>query len=1092
MLFCFKNKFNYYIYTIRCLKFIKSTTLTNIYLTNSYFMKKKLMKEKLHHKLFLLAFFVVSTVALGQTNKYSFSGSVTDGGNGQPIPGASVFVENTSFGAVSDFDGNYDFGANLASGDYTLVISYLGYSTKKIKITPTSGSTIENNVSLNEDLLSLDEVIVTGNSGNTSRRQLGNAIGSIKGEAIKNTGSNNALASISGKVLGAQVTQNSGEPGGGFSVRLRGVSTINGSSEPLYIVDGVIVNNSSQNVINLNADAMGTSFQSGQNRLVDLNPNDIESIEVLNGASAAAIYGSLASNGVVQIITKKGKSGEAKITFSNSTMVSYLRKRLEFNDFGQRFGIAGNDRLTTVGDRLTQIANLRPDRGVNPGTGPNGLGGPLDVTTYDVTRYDYQDDIFRTAYGTENYFSITGGNDKTNYFFSSSYNRNQGIIDNTFFQKYGGRLTVTQELTDKLNLTAGLTYNNSASMDQPNGNNFFSPISAMIIIDNVYDVNERDELGNLLGVERTRLNPLTSIETYNITQETDRIIGSLQMNYNPIDNLDFRYNFGIDSYSLKGNTFQPRVAYAAETQVNAAFFPDGYASVATSTVANRSNDFAATYKLDVNDKITATTTLGGQYLYTSIENTRAEGRDLQDFISTINGAKNFFSNPSEARSEFSVWGYYLQENLSFNDIFYVTLAGRFDGASSFSKDQRNQFYPKVSSSFIMSDMDFWKDSGAWNTLKLRASYGEAGNLTSIGPFSRFTNANPVLLGPFGGFVPSGSLGDENISPERMKEFEIGADLSFFNNRLAIQGTYYRQNIEDLILNVGIAPSEGGASILTNVGTMTNNGIELLVSAVPFKTKNFSWDTSFSYSTFNNEVNGIGNGRAGVLLRGGGGTQSAIDGEGLGVFFANYYARNTDGSLLLDIAGLPQIERGNDVTGVIARNANGQPVGDPLRKVLGDPNPEYSASFINEFTFKKITLRMQFDALGGFDVYNWNKITSNNVGNGLMAERELRGELPRGWTAAVGGFRGPRIQEEHVENGSFIKLREFLISYDLGDVAFTKNLNVSLIGRNLFSLDNYSGYDPETNSAGQSNSVRGDDFGNFPIPASVQFRLTASF
>lgn len=1037
-----------------------------------------------------LCLLLLPLVMSAQTNLVSISGNVTDANSGTPLVGVSVVVSGTTYGTTTDFDGNYAFTANLATGSYTLEAMYLGFTTTTSVIEVGTQSTFAVDFQLKEDLLNLDEIVVTGTAGNVSRRQLGNAVGSIKAASIANTGSTNALSSISGKVLGAQVTQNSGDPAGGFSVRLRGTSTISGSSEPLYIIDGVIVDNSSQNVINLNADAMGTSFQAGQNRLVDLNPNDIESIEVLNGASAAAIYGSLASNGVVQIITKKGKSGEPRVSFSTGYSASYVRKRLDFNDYPERFGIPGDERLSTTGDRLTMIANLRGDRGTNPGTGPDGLGGPLDETTYAVTRYDYQDGVFRDiASGTDNNFSINGGSENTQYFFSTNYIYNQGIIDDTHFQKYGSRLNLTHNFSDKFNISTGLTYTNSSSEDKPNGNNFFSPISTMIITDNVWNFTERDELGNLLPVEQQRVNPLTVIETFEITQETNRVIANATANYNPIENLDLKYTFGIDTYSLKGNTLQPRIPYGP---VAASFFPDGYASVATSNVMNRTNDFAAKYKWDISDAFTSTTTVGGQYLYTKSESTLAQGRDLQDFVMTIDGAKNFFSNPTESRSEFSLWGYYLQENLSFDNKIYLTLAGRFDGASSFGSDQRNQFYPKVSTSIILSDFDFWNKDSFWNTLKLRGSFGEAGNLTAIGPYSRLTNADPVLLGAYGGFVPSAAQADENIAPERMREFEAGADMSFLNGRLALQATYYKQDIEDLILRVGTAPSSGGSSILKNIGTMKNNGLEFLINGVPVQTADFSWNASFSLSTFNNEVNDIGGGRAGVALRGGGGTQSAIDGEPLGVFFGTYFARNDDGSYLLDAEGLPQVERGDDITGEVMRDASGQPMGDPLRKILGDPNPDYSASFINEMKYKNLTFRVQFDALGGFDVYNWNSITGNNVGNGQLAEAELRGEVPRGWVAAIGGFRGPRIQEFHVEDGSFIKLRELLIGYDFKNLSFTDNLNLSLIGRNLISFDDYSGFDPETNSAGQSNRVRGDDFGNVPIPASFLLRLTASF
>lgn len=1039
-------------------------------------------------------FLVLCSVAYAQTNAYIFSGKVTDQATDEAVTGASVYIENTTLGAVTDFDGNYSFNGVLTPGDYTLIVSSLGYATKRIPIVLSRETEVVTAIQLVEDLLSLDEVIITGTAGNSSRRTLGNAIGTIKAEEIENTGSNNVLSAISGKVLGAYVSQNQGDPGGGFSVNLRGASTVFGSSEPLYIIDGVIVDNSSQNVINRNADAMQTGFAAGQNRLVDINPNDIERIEVLNGASASAIYGSLASNGVVQIFTKRGASGNPKITFATTSMVSVLRNRLDFNDYGQRFGYPGDERLSTTGDRLTTIADLRSaaERAETPGTGPAALAGrPLVENTYNVNRYDYQDNLFRLATGTETYFSISGGNNERSYFLSTSYNRNQGILKDTHFQKYGVRFNMVEQMTDFLSISIGGTYNNSSSEDKPNGNNFFSPISTMIIIDNVWDITERDAFGNLMHVEQQRVNPLSVIEEFEITQETDRFIGSVQADLDLKNGLSVGYKFGLDTYSLTGNTFQPRLPYGP---VAASFFPDGYVSIANSKVFRTNQDVTVNFEKNISPSLRSTTTGGVQYIYQRSDFSIAEGRDLLGFIKTINAAQNLFNPPRATRVAQSIWGFHLQENIAIADKVYVTLAGRIDGASVFGKNERNQFYPKVSTSIIASDFDFWKNSSInnfWNVLKLRASYGEAGNLTVIGPFDRFTNATSVLLAGQGGFLPSAQLGDENIRPERMKEFEVGADLSFLNNRLGVQFTYYNQDIEDLVLRVTLAPSSGGSSTVRNIGSMQNKGVEFLLTGSPVKTSDISWNTSVVLSTYDNTLSNIGGGRAGIPLRGGGGVQSAIDGLPIGTFFATYYARNPDGSLLLTPEGLPQVERGDDFTGIPERDETGQPTGTPIRKALGDPNPDYTASFINEIRYKKFTARLQFDAVQGFEVYNWNTITGNNVGNGLLAERELRGEVPRGWTAAVGGFIGPRIQEEHVEDGSFVKLREVLLGYDIGAYKFFENINISLIGRNLISFDNYSGFDPETNSAGQNTRVRGDDFGNIPIPASVQLKFTFS-
>lgn len=1050
--------------------------------------------------IFGLFAFLLPSIMVSQ-NLPVVSGVISDN-LGEPLFGVTIAVKGGSDGTTSDIDGTYSYAFPSGTTSSELIISYTGFASQSHKLDFGSSNLIKLDITLEPDVTQLDEIVVTGLSAATSRKQLGNAISTVDADDISNAGSSNVLGALSGKVMGAQISQNSGDPSGGVSIRLRGASTINGSSDPLYIIDGVIVDNSSQNVINLNADAMQTGFQAGQNRLVDVNPQDIERIEIINGAAAAAIYGSLASNGVVQIFTKKGSVGKPKLNFSTSFSTSQIRKRLEFNDHPERFGIPGSDRLSTTQDRLTIIADLRSaeDRAAYPGTGPAALAGrPLVEDKYAVQRYDYQDNIFQTAFGTDNHLSISGGTENTKYYGSIGYSRNAGIIKNTHFQKYGAKLRVDQNLTNWAKLSIGLNYINSSSEDKPNGNNFFSPISTMIITDNVWDITERDEEGNLLPVEPVRMNPLTVIEEFDITQNTNRFIGDMQFALFPIEGMTLKYVLGLDVYNLRGNTFQPRTPYSP---VSAAFFPDGYVSVANSNVFKVNNDITASYQYDLSEKLQMTTTAGASIWYDRTDFSSAEGRDLAPFVSTLGAATNLFTTPKEYVSEATINGYFLQHRMGFDNFLFVTLAGRIDGSSRFGEDERNQFYPKASASLVVSELDFWNDakfSNNWNALKLRFSYGQSGNLTGIGAFTRYTNYNSQGYLGRSAIIPSSALGNPGIRPEQQTEIEFGADMGFLKNRLGIAFTYYKQDITDLLLDRALSPSSGGASIIENIGAMTNKGIELMVNANPVRTKNFKWDMAVAYNTFENKVSGIGGGRAGILLRGGGGTQSAIDGQPLGVFFARQYARNEDGSLLLQpvetangIVYLPQVARGDDVTGELMYDADGQPTGTPVRAVLGDPNPDWTGSFLNEFTYKRFGIRVLFDAVWGFDVYNWNKITSNNVGTSLLSEQELKGEVPRGWVAAIGGFVGPRIQEEHVEDGSFVKLRELAFTFNAGKVGAFNNLTISLMGRNLVSFDNYSGYDPETNSAGQSSKVRGDDFGNVPIPRVIQVGINASF
>lgn len=509
---------------------------------------------------------MVSICLSAQSVSYSIKGTVTD--DRVLVAGATVSLSEVRQGTYTDERGFYNLSGAVAEGTYNLEVKYFGYQASRKQVSISQGqNNLVQDIMLGGDILNLDEVVVTGSSPTSTRRQLGNSIGVVDGRSLEKSGSVNPLGALSGKVAGAQISQNSGDPSGGFSIRLRGASSsIKGSSDPLYIVDGVIVDNSSQNVINRSADAMTTSFAAGQNRLVDINPNDIERIEVLNGASAAALYGSRASNGVVQIFTKRGRSGKPSIEFSTSASMSQLRQKVFMTDYGKRFGVKGNDRLETAQDRLTILLNVGLTEAQLTAMGKNFVKvGPVNrllvTDQYDVQRYDYQDNIFQTAFGTDNYLSVKGGTDKSNYYASFGYANNDGIILNTNFKKYTGRLRLNQTLSSWATLSAGLGYTLSKSQDMPNGNNFFSPISTMFIIDNVWNIDERSADGTLKPVELVRMNPLTVLETFDITQQTNRTIGDISLKLFPFKGFRVDYTLGADNYSLQGNELHPRVPY---------------------------------------------------------------------------------------------------------------------------------------------------------------------------------------------------------------------------------------------------------------------------------------------------------------------------------------------------------------------------------------------------------------------------------------------------------------------------------------------------------------------------------------------------
>ncbi len=1063
-------------------------------------MNKKTLLQSFGIMLFML---LLPILGFSQSKtSFTIKGAVKDE-LGSPMVGVTVQLKGTQIATISDLDGNYNLTGTVAEGEYTLATSFIGYSnsTKTVQIS-SSKSAMTEDFDMAPDVLNLDEIVVTGNTATTTRKQLGNNISVVKAESLKNSGTTNTLGALQGKVMGAQITQNSGDPAGGISVRLRGASSINGSSDPLYIIDGVIVDNSSQNVINRNADAQLTNFSAGQNRLVDVNSADIDHIEVLNGASAAALYGSRAANGVVQIFTKRGKSDKTRIEFSTGFMTSQLRRQVAMTTIGERFGYKGNARLETAQDRLTILLNVvgsdaqLTSQGVKF-TKAGNTPRTLVTDKYAVTRYNYWDDLFRTANGTENNLSFSGGSEKTQYYASVGYFNNDGILKGTNFKKYNLRLNLDQQLSSWAKVSFGLGANLSKSQDMPNGNNFFNPISGVFIIDNVWNLNERDANGKLRAVEQVRINPLSIIETFDITQQTYRTISNFKLSLFPVKGLTIDLIGGADMYSLQGNEYHPRLPYP---DVSAAFFPDGYASFATNNVMLLNNDLNVSYNTNLTKDITSTSTAGYQIQYNRDQYVGQDGRDLAPFGKTIVAANNLFNRSVQSISERFISGAFAQQTFGWKEQLFLTFAGRIDKSSVFAEANQRNFYPKISGSWVLND--YIKNKNLISSVKLRSAYGQAGNLTGILAYDRFDN---YLLSSITGqtaITPSRAFANPAVRPEKMTEIEFGGDFAFLKNRIGLSINIYNQKVTDLLLTKPVPPTVGGTSIVTNVSSdstyMSNNGFEIMLNANIAKSKDFKWDIGVLYNRNRNQVYGIDGGF--FFLRAGG-PQAVVNGQPFGAFYGTYYARDANGNYLKTTQGLFQPERGVQSTvdgGVSQRGADGQPkttgVGSTeLRKVLGNPTPDWTGSLTTSLTYKKLTLSTLLDAVWGFDVYNWNRITSNNVGWGPLAEQEIRGEVPRGTVASVaGGINGARIQEEHIEDGSFVKIRELSLSYDIGKIKGFEGINISLIGRNLHSFDTYQGFDPEANSAGQSDKVRGDDFGAVPIPRTIMVRLGVKF
>ena len=1025
--------------------------------------------------LLLLGLLALSAPAFAQA---TVTGRVLDGETGEGLPGATVLLDGTSSGASTAPDGTFSFSAPGAPGDYTLRISFVGYTTARAQIAvPASGTVDAGTVTLEVDALRGDEVIVTGSGLPTERRQLGNTVASISAADIELANPTAVDQALAGKVAGAVVTQNSGDPAGGISIRLRGASTVLGSSDPLYIVDGVIIDNSSAQLIDLGGNA--------QNRLVDINPADIERIEVVKGAAAAALYGSRANNGVVQIFTKRGRTGEPRVTLQTS-----------FNSHGIRKTIPTNT-----------VPFARP---VNP----------ADPTAArdEVERFDFQDGIFRQAVGTEQYVSVAGGSEGTNYFLSGGHLVNQGIVDGTLFRRFSGRFRLGQDLSSALKVSAGGAYTNSHSNDVPNGgiSAAYGALTGFIFGPNTTNPEPDPETGvyPLIGA---RSNPLDVIDNFDFTQLTSRFTGNLQGDWTPVVGLSVNGLFGVDTYNQRGlaliplgNTFPGEATgFSRRADLNRTLLNAGA---------------TARYKTAFSEGMESTTLVGFDVQNERSTSFAVSTRDLTLGVGTIVSG-NDPSPPGEFRSEINILGAFAQETIGIQDQLFLTGAVRVDGSSVFGEDNRWNVYPKVSGSYDVPGL-----SGAVSTARVRASVGQTGGLTAIGAYERFNSLGirPYVNGA--GFTPSFGRGNPDIAPERQTEYEAGLDLGLLGGRLGIELTGYLQNTRDLLLNTAIAPTTGFDSQLSNVGTLKNRGVELLVRAIPLSGPRAQWTSTVTFALNGNVVDlnpDVEEDPDATLVLGGFNLVSQLDDQPLGTFFTTPFARNDAGEILgiaydptncaaapgcldLDANGNPVVVPGTLDENRILRDANGNPLyaikGDGPA-IIGDPSPDWTGSWINEVGIgDRLSIRAQLDASIGGDIFNFTRRLGSlsNFGTTEDYGFELDGTAPidyyrnssytspSGETTAYGTFS---LFENWIEDGSFVKLREVSVSYAIPaelvrGVGFD-GLRATVYGRNLLSFDNYSGYDPETNVAGQSNTVRGYDFVQVPIPRTVGVTLSAT-
>ena len=1000
---------------------------------------------------------------------YTITGTVVDAESRAPLANAGVQLRAAGTGTpsastVTDEAGRFTLRARVSAGTYTLQFSQIGRGTTTRQVTLGAQREVSvDAVALAPAALQLEELIVTGTGVPVERREVGNTVATVRGEEI-----NQAPAAVSvdralqGRIAGAVISQNSGNPGAGATIRLRGTSSILGGADPLIVVDGVIVENNSDALIGLgsNATRQGSAVS---NRLTDIAPGDIERVEVLKGAAAAALYGSRANNGVIQIFTRRGAQGEPRITYTSEYTSSETPRYFRINEAPQ----AG----------LGDVAFL---------TKPDGtkyvLGDP-------ITRYNIQPQIFRTAPGFNNHISVSGGSGGSSYYMSGGWTDQEGIIRSTGHEKRTVRGKITQRISDVLEVALNGSYIQSNTRYQAEGEQTSGALTIALFTPTGFNYAFDPVLGRYPYTPIITANPLQVLRDVQAEANVDRMLGSVQGTLTPTDNLTVTALFGLDDSREANLLLQPPYS------TGPAF--TGFITNPVRSVRRYNADVTANLETPLGAAMRLTSTAGYRYTSDRTNTVRAGAENLPPGQETVGGATQF---ASQGITELRTVGGFLQERLALAERLFLTGALNMEASSAFGAEERWQLFPRLGASWVVDEMPFWEGNPAsrvMSALRLRGSYGETGGQppAAYGIFNNFTD---VIFGGRPGQAGSTVLGNPNLKPERQREWEGGFDVGLFNDRAVVEFTYYDQRTRDVVLLRSLASSSGFDVQYQNIGEISNRGIEITAGADLVRRGGFNWNSRLTYARNRNRVE---------RMRAPGDTIFSeylnIVAEGLpvGVFYGNYYPRDANGNIILypkNAAGAFVFNDTLCTTGAAepcfpARAREG---GTVMRKVLGDPNPDFTASFSNTLSLgDNLQFSFLLDGRFGNEVANFTRRIQDYFGLSEATEREIEGEVPTGYHT----LNGERhlLYEAFVEDGSFVKLREVALGYTFtqpwvrGRLG-AESVSLRVAGRNLHTWTDYSGIDPEVNLFGGSTVARGVDFVTTPIPRSLVVGLTVNF
>ncbi|CAH8284067.1 TonB-linked SusC/RagA family outer membrane protein [Mariniflexile fucanivorans] len=988
-------------------------------------------------------------ISLFAQDKYLLSGIVSDQNN-VPIPGVNVIVANTSRGAATDFDGNYEL--EVKAGE-KIKFSFLGYISQTVTVTGQK----KINISLAEDASQLDEVVVVG-YGARKKSDITGAVSSVKSEELAAFPLGDATQALQGRAAGVVVqSNNGGEPGAPISIKIRGNTSINASSDPLIVVDGFV----------------GASMPQA---------NDIESMEVLKDASATAIYGSRGSNGVVMVTTKKGKSGKLSVELNTSYSVQNTANKLDLLN-------------------ADEFANYQQTIAGNPGY----VQGSGDT--------DWQDLLYRTGSTANHQFSFSGGSDNINFYASANYFKQDGIIINSDFEKLTFLSNIDAQVTDKLKLGMNLFgsigakngVSTQSSGDSANGGGD-DVISLMFrftpdrgIKDPLTGKNTTNSIGENVD------NPYAvATERVNETK-TDNYRTNLYANYDILENLAFKTTFGFSSVNETIGTYVPSTLLANDGGKG------GTAEINNRRSTTLLSENYLTYNAEIGKG--ALTLLAG-YSYQKNKTFRF-GAGAQDFIDddfsfyNLSGS-NVTLIPTSSLTEQEIQSQFGRMNYDYDDKYLLTATVRRDGSSNFAKNEKYAIFPSGAIGWKISNENFLKGNDKISNLKLRASYGLTGNqaISAYQSLASFDNISGMYGGDIVSAVVPNQAANADLKWETSYQTNIGLDLGMLNNKISLSLDYYNIDTKDLIIADTSQPVYLGfltAASLRNVGEVNNKGFEINLNTKNIYNENFSWTTDFNWATNKNEIITLLNGKD-ILLDASPSYFSRQDthilreGEAAGVFYGFESRGVWQGSTLpVGTATLAGAVAGDplytdvDESGVITSDD---------RKILGDPNPDYTFGITNSFTYKNFDLSIFFQGSQGGEIFN---LTNVQLYNG---DSNASKDVLNAWTPTNTSSNIPRIANRRdlssrfIEDGSYIRLKNIALGYNLPEAITEKfgmsSVRITVSAQNLLTFTNYSGLDPEVNyfadssSSSTGNTTQGFDFGNYPTIRAVNFSLNLKF